>query len=91
MIGKSVFDKSIYKNDLRDDLKINEIWNWVIVELIDSNNKNHNPTLWGVLLHDGKFILNGILYDKHEFKVLKDKTNENYKILFPKHKWIFYK
>jgi len=56
-----------YKVDFPDE----GTWNWKVIELTNADNsyyQGHKTT--GVLLHDGNFMINGVMFEKHEFIVI---------------------
>jgi hypothetical protein len=55
------YNKKIYEQDFPGVGS----YNWKVVYI-----KEYKHKIAGVLLHDGKFITNGVLFDKHEFKVV---------------------
>ena len=55
-----IYNKKIYEQDFPEEFN----WNWKIAFI-----KEHKQKRAGVLLHDGKFMTNGVLFDKHEFKI----------------------
>lgn len=61
-------DKIKYKKDFPDQGN----FNWKTVRLKMPNNiyfDGHKPV--GVLLHDGKFMTNGVIFEKEEFEIIE--------------------
>jgi len=65
-MSTSKYNKKLYKQDFPEDIGD---WNWKVVMLYPKDKfKKHKIS--GVLLHDGKFITHGILFEKNEFKII---------------------
>lgn len=63
----SNYDKEKYAQDFPDV----GTFNWVVVKFIMPDNVSYNGReVIGVLLHDKKFMVNGVLFDENEFEVI---------------------
>ncbi len=60
------YNSKVYKQDFPEDIGD---WNWKVA-LVYPHDKFKKHKIGGVLLHDGRFVTHGILFDKHEFKIL---------------------
>jgi len=47
-------------------------WNWKMVKITMPDDVYYNGAeIIGVLLHDGNFMINGVMFEKHEFKIIE--------------------
>jgi hypothetical protein len=65
-MSKPKYDKKLYEKDFPEDIGD---WNWKVA-LLYPKNKYKRHKIAGVLLHDGKFLTHGILFEKNEFKII---------------------
>ena len=62
------YDKSKYKQDFPDEGYLN----WKRVRINVPDDYRHNVKIMGVLLHDGNFVANGVLFLKDEFRIIDE-------------------
>jgi hypothetical protein len=65
---QNVYDKKTYKKDFPD----HGDFNWKKVKLKTSDNYYNGHKIIGVLLHDGNFMVNGVLFLASEFEVINE-------------------
>jgi hypothetical protein len=65
-MSTSNYDKKLYEKDFPDNISD---WKWRIARLYPKD-KYIRQEIVGVVLHDGKFVTNGILFEKNEFKII---------------------
>ena len=59
-------DKEKYRKDFPDQGS----FNWKVVKITTAHYDGHKTT--GVVLHDGKFMINGVLFEANEFEIIGD-------------------
>jgi len=63
------YNKKKYKKDFPDE----GAFNWKKVKLITPENIYYNNhELIGVVLHDGNFMINGVLFLSNQFKIIDE-------------------
>jgi len=63
------YNKSFYAADFPD----HGTFNWVLVKIIMPGNiYYHGAKIRGVLLHDEKLMVNGILFERNEFEIIDE-------------------
>lgn len=61
------------------DFPENDILNWKTVKFVNPNKLQFkNKQITGVLLHDGNFVVNGVLFFKDEFEVIDENPIETF-------------
>lgn len=63
--------KDYSEKDYRQDFPDQGTWNWKLVQITNCENsyyENHKTV--GVVLHDGNFMVNGVMFEKHEYTII---------------------
>lgn len=62
------YDKETYKQDFPE----NGIFNWKTVKLKTPNEPYYDGNkIIGVVLHDGNFMINGVLFLKNQYEIVE--------------------
>jgi hypothetical protein len=73
MLSANEYDRTKYNQDFPSIGN----FNWVAVQVTTPNDKYYDGCkLTGVLLHDGNFMGNNMLFSPNEFKILSKETEE---------------
>ena len=54
------------------DFPVTGYYNWKIVRIKMKNTHYDNEKRDGILLHDGKFVSNGLIFNKKEFTIIDE-------------------
>jgi hypothetical protein len=62
-------EKIFYKKDFDQNITDSEK-TWVVVKFKNLDIYHNNTKMTGRILFDGKFIINGVIFEKNEFKII---------------------
>ena len=69
-------DKKKYEQDFPDEGD----FNWKTVRIVTPEDKYYNGwKIIGVVLHDGKFMIQGVLFQEDEFVIIDEDPSGRYK------------
>ena len=61
------------KKDYEQDFPAQGTFNWKRVLIANCEHSYYEGAqLIGVVLHDGNFMINGVMFEKHEFKIIDE-------------------